>query len=117
MTNCCKRIFAHYHLLKIKCKFLNYFCYFSVSFMKENNLLVVCSPNCEFSYIFQSFIHPGSQIKATSLLNHQSLYFSITFWASLAPGIKTSLLKLSIFFSFTCLGGKIAEYGGKRSFA
>lgn len=85
--------------------------------MKENNLLVVCSPNCEFSYIFQSFIHPGSQIKATSLLNHQSLYFSITFWASLAPGIKTSLLKLSIFFYFTCLGGKIAEYGGKRSFA
>ena len=31
----------------------------------------------------------------------------------LAPGIKTSLLKLFNFFS-TCLGGKIAKYGGKK---
>lgn len=31
----------------------------------------------------------------------------------LAPGIKTTFLKLFNFFS-TCLGGKIAKYGGKN---
>lgn len=31
----------------------------------------------------------------------------------LAPGIKTSFLKSFNFFS-TCLGGKIAKYGGKK---
>lgn len=55
------------------------------------------------------------KIKATVSLSHQSLYFLVIFWISLAPGIKTTLSKLSNFFFFTCFGGKIAKYGGKKS--
>lgn len=56
------------------------------------------------------------KIKATVSLSHQSLYFSVIFWTSLAPGIKTTLLKLSNFF-FYLLWRKNCKIWWKKSSA
>lgn len=56
-----------------------------------------------------------SHIKATSLLNHQNLYFFQFYFGFFSTWNKN--LSFEVILFFTCLGGKIAKYDGKKSFA